>query len=168
MKRFLIIGNFNSFILKDIFPHIMDNTIWLGANKRGMDFITSDGTVNVNACWFTNLDNEKRHKPLKLTKTYNSTDYPKYDNYNDIIEVKKTNVIPVDYDGVMGVPITYIEKHNPDEFKIVALAAGNSWANYTDKLKELGFNPNMKYGGGLGIPILNGKALYTRLFIKRV
>lgn len=166
MKRFLIIGNYNAVIWKDVFPHITDNSIWLGVNKRGMDFITPDGLSNINAVWFTNLDNEKRHTPLKLTKTYNPIDYPKYDNY-DVINVNKTNDIPKDYDGVMGVPLTYFDKYNPDEFKIIGVACGNSWKNYPDTLKQLCFNPNMKYGGGLGSAILNGQALYTRLFIKK-
>lgn len=167
MISFLIIGNFNASICKDIFPLMTSNEIWFGVNKRGMDFITPDGTVNVNACWYTNLDNEKRHKSLMLTKTYNEVDYLKYDNYN-VIEVSRTCDIPYDYDGVMGVPMTYFDKHNPDEFKILGVACGNSWKNYPETLKELGFNPDMKYGGGLGTVILNGKALYTRLFIRRI
>ena len=166
MKKFLVIGNFNAVQYKEFFSSIKDDKVWLGISKRGMDFITSEGLkMPINAVWFTSLDNDKRHIKLNLNKSYNSVDYPKYDNY-DVIEVSRTCDIPYDYDGVMGVPLTYLDKYNPEQFEIIGIACGNSWANYPDTLRELGFNPDMKYGGGLGTVILNGKALYTRLFIR--
>ena len=164
MKKFLIIGNFSAVQYKDIFPLFKDNKMWLGVSKRGMDFLTSSGLKNINAVWYTNLVNIN-HKNLKL-KTYNPTNYQKYDNY-DAIEVSRTCDIPYDYNGVMGVPLTFLDKYNPEQFEIVAIGCGNSWANYPDTLKALGFNPEMKYGGGLGTAILNGKPLYTRLFIRK-
>jgi len=166
MKKFLIIGNFNAVQYKDIFPLIKGDNIWLGISKRGMDFITSEGLkIGINAVWFTNMDNNKRHIKINLNKSYNSVDYPKYDNY-DVIEVSRTCDIPYDYDGVMGVPMTFLDRYNSGQFNIIGIACGNSWANYPDTLRELGFNPDMKYGGGLGSVILNGKAKYTRLLIR--
>ena len=92
--------------------------------------------------------------------------YPHYDNY-DAINVDRVADIPVDYRGVMGVPITFMDKYNPDEFEIVGIACGNSWANYRDTLISLGFNPNIKYGGGLGSGVVNKKGCYARILIQR-
>ena len=165
MKGFLIIGNFSAVQYKDIFPLFKDNKMWLGVSKRGMDFLTSLGLKNINAVWYTNLVN-RSHNYLKLTKAYNPANYPKYDNY-DAIEVSKTKDIPMDYDGIMGVPLTFLDKYNIEQFEIIGIGCGNSWANYPDTLKALAFDPEMKYGGGLGTAILNGKPLYTRLFIRK-
>jgi len=117
-KKFLIIGNINAIICKDIFPFIKYNKVWLGLNKKSISFI-------VPVCWFTNLDYKERHniKDLILTKKYNSVEYPKYDNYN-AINVDKIKDIPIDYDGVMGVPVSFIIKHNPKQFKIVGITSG--------------------------------------------
>ena len=113
----------NAVSYKEIFPLIRDNRIWLGVSSRGMDFeVPSEGNekkhVNVNAVWYTNLDHSKRHEELILYKKYSPDKYPKYDNY-DAIEVANTDSIPIDYDGSMGVPITFLDKHNPDQFEIV-------------------------------------------------
>jgi hypothetical protein len=126
MKKFLIIGNANAITYKEVFPLIKENKLWLGVSKRSMDFIVSDEgeTVNVNACWFTNIDHNKRHIPLKLTKSYNATDYPLYDNYNGI-NVNKTVDIPMDYNGIMGVPITFMDKYCPEQFEIIGLGIAN-------------------------------------------
>ena len=149
-KKFLIIGNQNAITYKEIFPLIRDDQIWLGSQKSciSMFFEVPDyyvipesaHKVCVNAlgkefceqhhmtymrtaCWFTNLDLTKRHEKLILWKRYSSEDYPKYDNY-DAINIDKTDEIPVDYDGVMGVPITFLYKYSPDQFEIVAFRKG--------------------------------------------
>ena len=136
-KKFLIIGTWNAVSYKDIFKLIMENKIWIGinSNRNFSGFIVPEhyelfGTEaytdeegnrivksNTN-CWFTNLDVAKRHEELILYKTYNKTEFPTYDNY-DAIEVSKTNDIPMDYDGVMGVPITFMNKYNPEQFEIL-------------------------------------------------
>ena len=136
-KKFIIIGNGNAVTYKEIFPLIKENKLWLG-NKNfsgGMDFVAGENydsakckhpkydekgniIINVMMCvWFTNLDNEKRHRPLDLYKHY-SNEYKHYDNY-DAIEVGKVCEIPMDYDGVMGVPITFLDKYCPEQFEIV-------------------------------------------------
>ena len=139
-KKFLVIGNLNAITYKDIFRLIKDNKLWLGhsIHSGGREFQVPDSYplnsvgyridekgnkyIRVKGVrWFTNLDNKKRHIDLirnVLYKKYNEVDYPKYDNY-DAINVDKTNDIPVDYFGCMGVPITYIDKHNPNQFEII-------------------------------------------------
>lgn len=120
-KKFLIIGDLNWITYKEIFPLIKYNRIWLGFNYV-KEFEQPDGTIKKfgNKLWFTNLDHSKRHEKLPLWKNYNPEEYPTYDNY-DAINVDKVTDIPCDYDGVMGVPITYLDKHNPDEFEVVGL-----------------------------------------------
>lgn len=132
-KKFLIIGHQNSITYKDIFKLIQNNKLWLGygfkrnmahfINKHYVDYASDEdhreGMIRVSGVqWFTNLDTKKRHEEIILYKTYNPEDYPTYKNY-DAIEVGKTNEIPLDYDGVMGVPITFITKYNPDQFEII-------------------------------------------------
>jgi Adenine-specific methyltransferase EcoRI len=136
-KRFLIIGNINCITYKEIFHLIQNNKAWLGINiGRGISgFIVPKhyelyGTearidehgnriVATNNClWLTNLDNNKRHENIILYKQYSSEEYPKYDNY-DAIEVSKTKDIPMDYLGYMGVPITFLDKYNPEQFEIL-------------------------------------------------
>ena len=164
-KDFLIIGNVNAISYKEIFPLIKENKMWLGvlANGRNFSFVVNedyDGKnvfykngikyASVSAIWFTNLDHKKRHEELLLYKKYNTEEYPKYDNY-DAIEVGKTKDIPMDYEGVMGVPITFLDKYCPEQFEIVGL----------DRYVE--DNPN--YGHRFN---LNGKEMYARLLIKRI
>jgi hypothetical protein len=108
-----------------------------------------------NACWFTNLDIAKRHEDLTLYKSFDRKLYPKYDNY-DAVEVSKVADIPEDYMGVMGVPVTFLEKHNPDQFEIVGLIAGN--------IKGLAGIPSATGKDG---PYLNGKLKYGRILIRR-
>jgi len=131
-KKFLIVGNQNAITYKEIFPLIKDGKVWLGFGFKGSaahftspyeDIATAtdrrEGMVRVSGVqWFTNLEVTKRHEDIILFRTYNPVDYPKYDNY-DAIEVSKTKDIPMDYAGVMGVPITFLAKHNPDQFEIV-------------------------------------------------
>ena len=183
-KKFLIIGNQNAITYKEIFRLIKENKIWLGNNSGAWKFevpfeksLEENSKVTVdsngkcwqsfgNICWFTNLSHNKRNEKLILYKNYTPEDYPKYDNY-DAIEVGKVVNIPQDYDGVMGVPITFLDKYNPEQFEIVGIACGNSWKNYPQTLEKLNFNPNIKYGGGLGTPIINGKPTYARILIKK-
>lgn len=141
-KKFLIIGNVNAITYKEIFPLIMANKLWLGASIHSGDRkfnvpddypltaagcgIDSDGKKYIRVKgvrWFTNLDYKERHEELILYRSYNPDDYPKFDNY-DAINVDKTSDIPFDYDGVMGVPITFMDKYNPDQFEIVAFRKG--------------------------------------------
>ena len=127
-KKFIIIGNKNAITYKEIFPLLKDNFVWLGS-KSPSEFFTPDGmTKRVNGLtrWFTNLDIKKRHEELILVKKYagHEDEYPKYDNY-DAIEVSKVADIPFDYDGVMGVPITFLDKYCPDQFEIVGFGSGS-------------------------------------------
>ena len=141
-KKFIIIGHQNAITYKEIFPLLKNNQMWLGFGFRGnVGFFQStyedvakssqhkEGLIRVSGVnWFTNLDIQKRHEKLDLYKEYNPEDYPKYGNY-DAINVDKTIEIPCDYDGVMGVPITFLDKYNPNQFEIVGL--GTSRYLYT-------------------------------------
>ena len=178
-KKFLIIGNFNAVTYKEIFPLIKDNKMWLGNNfvkefiipedapeksgqRRDSDGIRYQKFGNIT--WFTNLDHKKRHDTLNLGKSYekNPQFYPKYYNY-DAIEVSKVAEIPYDYDGVMGVPITYLEKHNPDQFEILSC---HEPALSLDVLKG---KPNFKPYPSRQVNIDGVKCqkTYHRIFIKR-
>ena len=129
-KKFLIIGNKNAVTYKEVFPLLKDNRIWFGYSSRNMKFLTPENKLKaINARWFTNLDVKKRHEKIILYKEYNSDKYPKYDNYN-AINVNKVADIPKDYDGVMGVPITFMDKYNPEQFEIEALGIVGS-CNFT-------------------------------------
>ena len=134
-KKFLIIGNQNAITYKEIFPLIMNNQLWLGYGFKGNaghfinehydDYATAsdhkEGMIRVSGVtWFTNLEIPKRNEELVLYRKYNPDDYPKYDNY-DAIEVSKTVDIPEDYDGVMGVPITFMDKYCPEQFEILGM-----------------------------------------------
>lgn len=138
-KKFVLVGPQNAITTKELFPLIMSGQMWLGANSGAMKFrvpadkekegLEVDEFGNKfqgfgNICWYTNLDLPKRHEDLILYKSYSPEEYPKYDNY-DAIEVSKVAEIPLDYDGVMGVPISFLDKHNPDQFEIVGIA--KSW-----------------------------------------
>lgn len=139
-KDFLIVGHQNAISYKEIFKHIKENKMWLGygfkggaahfINKHYVDYATAgdhqEGMIRVSGVtWFTNLDITKRHENLILYKKYNEEEYPKYENY-DAINVNKTKDIPVDYIGDMGVPITFLNKHNPEQFEIIGLGISNS------------------------------------------
>lgn len=136
-KKFLIIGNVNAISYKEIFPLIMNNKIWLGASIHSGDrkfWVPNDYELNAAGCgidetgrkyirvkgvrWFTNLDYNERHENIILYKRYIPEVYPKYINY-DAINVDKTEEIPMDYDGAMGVPITFLDKYNPEQFEIL-------------------------------------------------
>ena len=160
-KSFIIIGNENAISCKDIFPLIKENKMWLG-NTRPKEFIQPDGTLKKfgNICWYTNIGLGRVYKELHLHKTYkgNEKDYPFYDNYN-AIEVKRVKDIPIDYEGVMGVPITFMAKYNPKQFKIIG----------HDHEVKCGFLPEIKnnsWKGSFHRGYVNGKMLYARIFIK--
>lgn len=163
-KKFLIIGTIGAISYKEIFPLIKENKIWLGESIHSGDreFRVPDcyqirtkncrtdekGNMYVRVSgirWFTNMNVPIRHQNITLYKKYNPEEYPKYDNY-DAIEVSKTADIPYDYDGEMGVPVTFIDKYNPKQFEIIRFRKGND-------------------GKDLSI---NGKFPYTRIIIKRI
>ncbi len=158
-KKFIIIGNYNAVSYKEIFQLIMANKLWLGYKHRTMEFDKPDGSfVKMrNVFWFTNLDHAKRHENLILTARYkdDKSVYPNYDNY-DAINVNKTADIPCDYAGVMGVPISFLEKWNPKQFKLVGLIAGN--------IRGLAGIPTSTGKDG---PYINGKLKYGRVLIKQ-
>lgn len=167
-KKFLILGSQSAIIYKEVFVFIKDNKLWLGYDNGGTKWfeVPDDYDIQTESrkkiedgvkyfsmgsiVWFTNLDTTKRHEELTLYKKYNPKEYPKYDNY-DAIEVSKYLEIPMDYEGVMGVPITFLDKYNPDQFEIVGSNRG------VDQ------DPNGVYGRG---SYLNGKETFKRLFIK--
>ena len=156
-KKFLIIGNDNAITYKEIFKLVKENKIWLGYT-RVKEFHKPDGSTQKfgNVGWFTNLDVKKRHEDIILFKTYkgNKSDYPKYDHY-DAINVDRTKDIPVDYKGAMGVPITFLDKHNPEQFEIIdGLNRYSILSGPTTKTK------------GKYLSQVNGKAIYVRIVIK--
>ena len=139
-KKFLIIGNQNNATYKEIFPLIQNNKMWLGYKCGDMAFRVPEYYESRetrywqdengqkwrsmgNICWYTNLDIKKRHENLILYRNYNSAEYPHYINY-DAIEVSRMELIPMDYDGVMGVPITFLDKYNPNQFEIIGIGNG--------------------------------------------
>lgn len=138
-KQFIIIGNVNAIAYKEIFPLLKDDKMWIGASIHSGDrafYVPDDYPMKASGCgidedgrrfirvkgvrWYTNLDMKLRHDELILVKKYNPEDYPKYENF-DAIEVSKTAEIPCDYSGIMGVPITFMDKYCPDQFKIIGL-----------------------------------------------
>lgn len=167
-KQFLIIGNMNAITYKEVFPLIKDNRVWTGykmfgggmnmimpktlfdPNKVKKYVVNGRGEIIVNimgVIWYTNLDIKKRHEELILVKQYHGheDEYPHYDNY-DAINVDKVVDIPCDYDGVMGVPITFLDKYNPEQFEIIQFRKGNDG-------KDL---------------CINGKCPYFRILVQRL
>ena len=129
-KKFLIIGSKNAITYKDFFPLLQKGDVWIGYNSPS-EFDTPNGrTKKLNGItrWFTNLGVAKHHEALILRKKYRPEEYPRYDNY-DAINVDRVSNIPVDYDGVMGVPITFMDKYNPDQFEIVSFKKGDDGKN---------------------------------------
>lgn len=175
-KKFLIIGNVNATSYKEVFQLIKNEKMWLGASihsgdrefgvpqdyplnaagyridEKGNKFIRVKGVR-----WFTNLDYKERHENLILYKTYNPDDYPKYDNY-DAINVDKTSDIPADYNGAMGVPITFLDKYNPEQFEILDARDFTNIERLTNKSYAL-----IKDADGC----INGKNKYARILIRR-
>lgn len=209
-KQFVFIGNMNAITYKEVFPLIMKNKVWLGATGNGNDMVfavpkgaevderdrqkaarlgyVGDYTRLGNSCWFTNLDHGRRHRPLPLMtekdiiKFGTKKPFEKYDNY-DAIEIPFTKFIPSDYDGVMGVPISFLDKYNPDQFEIVGSDAydgtpatkkyprkvkvvnGKRMKSKTGTMgcviKEKDFGPGTYFD--VGYPV---RAVYKRIFIK--
>ena len=164
-KKFLIIGNKNSISYKEFFPLLKSNEVWIGYNNPS-EFDTPNGlTKKVQGLcrWFTNLDIQKRHEDLFLSATYYKKDgsvpqtsfdrWPHYDNY-DAIEVSKVKDIPVDYEGVMGVPITFLDKYNPEQFEVLGISGDLAEPFYQDGKRRSG-----RF-------YVNGKRLYDRIAIR--
>ena len=152
-KKFLLVGNKNAITYKEIFPLIKDNKLWLGVTSPE-DFVQPKGDKKKNmkglTRWFTNIEHSMRNLPLDLYKKYNPKDYPKYDNY-DAINVNKTSDIPMDYDGVMGVPITFLDKYCPTQFEILGIAN------------------NVRYMGDFPcLTKIDGKPIYNRILIRKI
>lgn len=134
-KKFIIIGSKNAITYKEFFPLLKDDKVWIGCNNVH-EFAQPDGTFKKfgNIGWYTNLDITKRHEDLILWQRYYNNNgeplsdaesrYPHYDNY-DAINVDRVQDIPCDYFGVMGVPITFLDKYNPEQFEIVAFRKGD-------------------------------------------
>lgn len=184
-KKFLIIGSQNNVTYKEIFPLLMHNKMWLGYKSGDMAFkVPSDSEARKtrywqdetgqkwrslgNICWYTNLDIKKRHEELILYKNFSTNEYPHYVNY-DAIEVSKTADIPCDYDGVMGVPITFLDKYNPEQFELLGITdRGNE---YGLKIKEFTQEDSPQYGdlNRRGAIIVDGelKSTYARLLIRK-
>ena len=158
-KSFLIIGNQNAFTYKEIFKLIRDNKIWTGYNMV-KKFNQPDGSIKTfgNVCWFTNLDTIKRNEELVLTKNYDINIYPNYENYK-AIEVDKIANIPSDYFEVMGVPITFLDKYNPNQFEILG---HTSSSDISDAVEELRTDSKHRNRG-----LINGKEKYDRVLIRR-
>ncbi|RLA61296.1 MAG: modification methylase [Epsilonproteobacteria bacterium] len=136
-KKFIIVGNQNAITYKEVFNYFKEDKIWIGYKNGDMEFkvpahyearetrYRQDETGQKyrsmgNICWYTNLDISKRHEDLILYKQYNKNEYSKYDNY-DAINIDKVKEIPIDYDGIMGVPITFLAKHNPNQFELIGI-----------------------------------------------
>ena len=171
-KKFIIIGNQNAITYKEIFKLIKEDKLWLGygfsggaghfINHHYENYATAtdkkEGMIRVSGVvWFTNLDHNKRHEDLILYKKYTAEEFPHYDNYN-AINVDKTKDIPMDWAGAMGVPITFLDKYNPEQFEIIGLSAS---AGYSEEIVGLPF-----LGDRDARPLINGKNTYARVFIK--
>ena len=174
-KDFIIIGNQNAITYKEIFPLFMQNRLWYGASihSHGRDFRVPDNYplqayefrtdengyryINVKGVrWFTNIDYKERHEPLILYRNYTPEEYPKYDNY-DAIEVGKTADIPCDYNDVIGVPISFLDKYTPEQFEILGCSDNGA---VPEQYKLPHFKKHNE-------PYVNGKKLYKRIFIRR-
>ena len=175
-KDFSILGNMNAITYKEIFPLIKDNKMWLGYKNGSMEFelpadaeMKASGYIDENGkkmqkfgniSWYTNLPHSKRYEDIILYRTYNADDYPKYDNY-DAIEVSKVKNIPMDYTGIMGVPITFLDKYNPEQFEILG---SQRWAKSQELIDV--------YTGSFEPPendkktVIDGRETYDRLFVK--
>lgn len=187
-KKFVIIGNKNAITYKEVWPLIQGGKLWVGVTPMSQDMLfdvpddvaaelVASGSAGsryrvvdeavfarASAIWFTNLDHAKRHEELPLWKRYTPEEYPKYDNY-DAINVDKVKEIPCDYDGAMGVPITFLDKWNPEQFELLG-SFNAGWAG-----EELGSRPTeiiMKGKSSIwNGPVVEKKPLYKRIVIRR-
>lgn len=167
-KKFLILGNQNAITYKEVFKLIKENKLWFGYDNGGtkwfqvpMDYeINTESRIKIengvkyfsmgSIMWYTNLDTTKRHEELILYKKYSPKEYPKYDNY-DAIEVSRYVEIPMDYGGVMGVPITFLNRYNPDQFEIIG------------HVGSVGADGVYSFANAI---YLNGRKLFKRILIK--
>lgn len=148
MDGFIIIGNGNAVTYKEIFPLIKENKLWLGygnvkAYKTNLKRVENEKTQYIengvvyqkfgNTCWYTNIEHNKRKEGIYLSETYSDEKYPKYDNY-DAIEVSRVENIPMDYDGIMGVPISFLDKYCPSQFELIGIDS-------TDFAEKIGIKP---------------------------
>lgn len=162
MKKFLIIGNCNAISYKEMFPLIAKKEVFVrtskGTNHMGMWFHTNSGELKeAPSVWFTTLDSRHLYKTLELTKTYNPTYYPKYDNY-DAIEAGRLKDIPLDYDGVMGVPISIV-LFSPEQFEIIwTIDRGGDGMIEDLKVKDFDKSWDSAW--------INGKKVYKRILIR--
>ena len=165
-KKFLILGDQNAVTYKETFGLIKENKLWLGYDNGGIKWFQVPMNYDIptesrkkiengvkffsmgRIMWFTNLDTTKRYEKIVLYKKYTPEEFPKYDNYN-VINVDKVADIPMDYDGVMGVPITFVDKYNPEQFEILGIANSARWINYEC------------------LTIINGKRIYNRILIRK-
>lgn len=165
-KKFLILGDQNAVTYKEPFSYIQNNKLWLGYDNGGtkwfqvpMDYdIPTESRKKIEKgikyfsmgriLWFTNLDTTKRNDNLVLYKKYTPKEFPKYDN-SDVINVDKVSDIPMNYDGVMGVPITFVDKYNPKQFEILGIANSARWIGYKC------------------LTLIKGRKIYNRFLIKR-
>jgi Adenine-specific methyltransferase EcoRI len=182
-KQFLIIGNKNIITYKEVFKLIKEDKLWIGVTPMGVDLLfdvpeevaqemIKSGKEGSNykivngkvkgrstSAWFTNLEHNRRHELIPLYKKYTPDEYQSYDNY-DAVEVGQVAKIPVDYQGTMGVPITFLDKYNPDQFEILGLAAS---AGYDPEIVGLAKHPGFKDAR----PLIAGKNTYARIYVKR-
>ncbi len=189
-KQFAIIGNMNAITYKETFPLIKNNQTWLGVSSGAKEYLKPDKSIQKmgNTCWFTNIEHGRRHKPLPLmtmadNKRFNKkvikskTAYQEYDNY-DAIEVPFTNSIPIDYKGVMGVPISFLDKYNPEQFEILGMCENEDLYNLktvtynSEQCKRAYFNKFNKKGvydlNASGVLTINNiqEKVYQRILIK--
>ncbi len=193
-KKFLIIGNQNAIAGKEIFNLIKSNKLWLGAalsyiafvvpndyeEKATRFWIDKDGThwrSMGNVCWYTNLDHKRRHEFIDLYKEYSQEEYLKYDNY-DAINIDKYSDIPLNYDGVMGVPVTFLDKFCPEQFEIVGRTGDIEWAEsdecnfFTPPSKEIQKkykqqNSTWRVQNGYIVKDGIARTIYSRIFIRK-
>ena len=188
-KHLLVLGDQNCSKYTAIFPHVMANRLWFGYENGGTKWFRVPDDYEIQTVsrkkvvsgiqyfsmgriyWYTNLDTTKRHEPLTLYKHYTPEEYPTYTNYT-AIEVAKVAEIPVDYDGVMGVPITFLDKYNPDQFEIIGQSThlAEPMSRYAPKEDYVTSEGKVVGGSGkLFIPLANGKhrGVYERILVKR-
>lgn len=172
-KEFVILGNMNAITYKGIFPIFKKNKVWYGPSITSGDrkfYVPDNYELNASGCgidddgrkwikvkgvrWFTNLDHKKRHEKLILYKKYSPKEFPKYDNY-DAINVNKTAEIPEDYSGIMGVPITFLDRYSPDQFELLGIMSGAKGEGLTN-----GNDGRAKF-------YVRGRGVYARILIRR-
>ena len=178
-KKFIIIGNVNAIAYKEVFPLVKDNKMWMGCSIHSGDRefrvpdsyplnaagfrIDADGTKYIRVKgvrWFTNIDNKDRHEIMPLYKKYTPNEYPTYDNF-DAVNVNTTSDIPYDYSGIMGVPVTFLDKYNPEQFEIIGMGTG-------DTAKMIGITKNYRGRTDLAYTVDGvSKCPYNRILIRR-